>query len=96
MQRSVMPRLFGHALRRCRVIGDVVVQWRKRIGGLEVVVTHDPRLRSAGRWYWQIDAWDKKGVVTGGARTERAAIVKLERVLSRLEHELGKARLNAS
>lgn len=82
------PMLFGRRLRRWRLLGDVVVQWRKRIGGLEVVVTHDPRLCSAGRWYWQIDAWQRCGALTGGARTQRAALRQCEVVLARLARAL--------
>lgn len=88
MKQDSAPMLFGRRLRRWRTLASGVVQWSRRYDGLEVIVTHDPNLQGSSRWYWQIDAWKRHGALTGGARTQRAALRQCEVVLARLARAL--------
>lgn len=76
------PRLFGRRMRtRMRVHG--VTGWVLRFGGVSAVISHDAHL-SDRPWHWQLDAWTRYGVISGRARTERAAVGAVERLLARV------------
>lgn len=79
MSADKVPILFGRRM-RLRMRAHGVTGWGSRYGGISCLISHDPELPGKP-WYWQIDAWTKRGCLSGRTRTQEQALAQMVRAI---------------